>query len=70
MYILEWSKSQNARHIDLLEKSIERNLGAFVGDKKSDWIPVFIGSKEGCEVVAAKMVRQLGDREVALMNLD
>jgi len=62
-YVLEWSKSQNATHIHELELALEKNLSAFVGDIKMDYIALAQGTREHCEFVRNSIVPKLRQRE-------
>lgn len=63
IYVLEWSKSQNATHIHELELALEKNLSAFVGDIKMDYIALAQGTREHCEKSRAVVMQKLKQRE-------
>jgi hypothetical protein len=65
-YVLEWSKKQNAFHIQETKVMIEKNLNNMIGDGSNDYIVVFQGSREGCDTVASKLRSRLVDRDWAL----
>lgn len=60
-YVLEWSASQRAFHIQPLEDSLEANRRRFSQRPVCpyDWVPMFIGSYDACEVVARHNEKKL-----------
>ena len=62
-YILEWSKKQNACHIDEINRSLERNLNNMIANEDNDYIPLHIGSREECEQVLNSYRRYLIERD-------
>lgn len=53
-FVLEWSASQRAFHIQELESALEANRRRFSQRLSClyDWVPMYIGTYEECEAVA------------------
>ena len=62
-WVLEWSKRQNAFHIQEAGRAIESNLQAMVSERVCDYITVMIGSREDCDKTADRFRHYLKKRE-------
>jgi hypothetical protein len=52
-YVLEWSKKQNAFHIQPVEKTLASNQQKFIEDGQiNDYHVLFVGEKQTCETMA------------------
>ena len=51
LYILEWSKKQNAFHIQSALLTVEENLNALLAGESTDYVPIAFGTREECEVI-------------------
>lgn len=60
-YVVEYSQSQGAFHIQPLAAAVNANLRRFdrFPHQMFDWVPLFIGSRAACEIA----IRQLEQRE-------
>ena len=63
-FVLEWSASQQAFHIQLLDAALGANQRRFVSrpDNSFEWIPLFVGSYRECEAVARANEQKLARR--------
>jgi hypothetical protein len=61
MFVLEWSPSQKAFHIQLLDVALEANRRRFSEKPEGayDWVPLYIGTYKACEIVADHNVRKM-----------
>lgn len=48
-YVLEWSESQRAFHIQEAAEMIEKNIDAFMNNRSSDYIVICIAPLDICE---------------------
>ena len=44
LYVLEWSKRDNAFHVDELARSLSSNRDAYRDDAERDYIPLYVGT--------------------------
>ncbi len=51
LYVLEWSKKQNAFHIQTALLSVEWNLAVLLAGESTDYIPIMFGTRAECEVI-------------------
>ncbi len=51
LYVLEWSKKQNAFHIHSALLTVERNLNVLLAGESTDYVPIMIGTEAECEVI-------------------
>ena len=63
IWVVEWSKNQNALHKHQLTLALEKNLSAFIGDVQMDYIQLYQGSKEQCEALIIQVRQRLIDRD-------
>jgi len=65
LFVLEWSVSQNAFHIQLLEMALEANQRRFSDkpDDMFDWVPLYVGTYRECEIVARHNEYKLNRKE-------
>ena len=66
--VLEWTKKQNAFHIQSMEVCAEKNLNALLDNQSSDYIPIYFGTDDECRVVASRWRRKLQQREQKRMR--
>lgn len=64
LFVLEWSGSQQAFHIQALETALESNRRRWKSkpNESFDWVPLFIGSYRECELVARHNELRLRNR--------
>lgn len=60
-WVLEYSASQGAFHIQKVTAAIEANRRRFINHPRNtlDWIPIFVGSRAACERMARLAERNL-----------
>jgi hypothetical protein len=60
-WVLEYSASQGAFHIQRVEAAIEANRRRFIAHPRNtlDWIPIFVGARAACERMAKLAERNL-----------
>ena len=63
LVVLEWSRKQNAFHIQPARYAVESNLNALLDNDANDYIPIMIGSREDCDKVASIYRGRLIERE-------
>lgn len=51
-WVFLWSQSQCAFHIEPLEQMIKANAAAFNEDRRMDYVPLFIGSRDDVDSLA------------------
>ena len=64
LWVLLWSQSQRALHVEPLAEMLRSNLRAFIANRSMDYVPLFIGSDDACRA-AAYRVRANMDRLAA-----
>lgn len=69
LWVLEWSKKQNAFHIDEAQRTVERNLNAMINDDSCDYITLCIGTRESCDAQANRFRHYLQTRMIDDMNV-
>ena len=52
VWVLLWSHSQNALHIEPLTSMHRSNLEAFTENRGMDYVPLFVGSRSVVDIVA------------------
>lgn len=62
-FALCWSQRQNALHIEPVERMLSNNRGAYADDRASDFIPVYIGTKDECHNAADACRGTMASRE-------
>lgn len=63
IYVLEWSKKQNAFHRHLLSSCIETNLSNFHGGISNDYIPIMAGTHSECRKAANDLRHKLNTEQ-------
>lgn len=53
VWALLWSRSQNALHIESLSDMQRANLDAFADNRRMDYVPLQIGSRDAVDMAAA-----------------
>jgi len=61
-YVLEWSKNQNAFHIQPLEFSLAKNQDCFLREGSSDYLTLMVGSHDACTNMADNQQARLIER--------
>lgn len=51
-WVLLWSQSQCALHIEPVSAMLRSNRRAYREDRRMDYVPIFIGPDEACRTVA------------------
>lgn len=54
-WVLLWSQSQCATHVEPLQDMLDSNLHAYQSNRRMDYVPLAIGSEEECRRVAAEI---------------
>jgi hypothetical protein len=63
-YVLLWSQSSNGLHIEPFARMLESNRSAYAENRRMDYVPIFIGEKDGCHAIACTLRNTLATREV------
>lgn len=65
LYVLEYSPTQQAFHIQLLVDAVESNRRRFQFKPWDmyDWVPLFVGSQDACQMVAERGLEQMREDE-------
>lgn len=66
LHVLEWSKRQNAFHIQALVHTVTRNQMAFVDNRTHDFLVLFVGEKEACHQMADNWRNRLRERSKSI----
>ncbi len=64
-WVLLWSRSQNAFHIEPLTRMLDSNRGAFADDRRSDYVVLEIGNRETVDTAAEALRPVVHARESA-----
>ena len=67
-WVLLWSQSQNALHLERQNDMLSSNCRAYVANRRMDYVPLQVGTREECEVIAAKVRGTLADRERVMLQ--
>ena len=62
-FVLEWSKKQNAFHVQDVDLMMNKNISALIDDRGSDYIVLGIGSREKIDQLADKYRHYIARRE-------
>lgn len=62
-WVLLWSQSQNALHIEPLERMLSSNRDAYKEDRRSDYVPLYIGERSHVDAASAYCHGTLAERE-------
>jgi len=52
LWVLLWSQSQNALHIERLRDTLKSSRDAFADDRQMDYVPLYVGDRDGADLVA------------------
>lgn len=63
MHALLWSQSQNAFHVEPLERACENGQRAFTENRRSDYVLMAVGDPEEVQRAADKLRQVLLGRE-------
>ena len=69
LWTLEWSKSQNAFHMQEASSTEEKNLNNLLNDQGHDYIVICVGSREKCDKQADRFRHYLQSRMIEDMNV-
>lgn len=61
-WVLLWSQSQCATHIEPLLDMMTSNLQAYQGNRRMDYVPLAIGTESECRRVAAEIRPTMRER--------
>ena len=62
-WVMLWSQSQNALHIEPVARMLQANRSAYVDNRRMDYVPLLIDRKELVEGVADSVRNTLRQRE-------
>lgn len=64
-YVVEYSPSQKAFHIQSLSDAVNANQRRFWNKPLDmfDWIPVYVGTKRQCELIVVQSERRLAKEQ-------
>lgn len=62
-WVLLWSQSQCAFHIEPLDAMLKTNAGAFRADRRMDYVPLHIGTPSQCHTMADALRSTLHARQ-------
>lgn len=63
VWVLLWSKSQCATHVEPLKDMLDNNLRAYQLDRRMDFVPLAIGSEADVRHAAAEIRPTMRDRQ-------
>lgn len=65
-YVVEYSQSQKAYHIQPLKTALTANLRRYNHSPLSmfDWVPLFVGSRRACEMAVVELEKRIKIEEV------
>lgn len=63
LWVLLWSQSQNALHIESFGAMLSKNRSAYADDRRMDYVPLFAGPKDDCDKVSNSVRNTLVHRE-------
>ncbi|OZI20517.1 hypothetical protein CAL26_23775 [Bordetella genomosp. 9] len=69
LWTLEWSQRQGFFHVEPLRTAVKKNLESFARDRRTDYIPLHIGTQEECDAVAARLRPALLARDATLATM-
>lgn len=61
-YALLWSQTQCALHVEPLQEMLNKNRRACASNRCTDYIPVFVGTRELCSEAAERLRPVLCER--------
>lgn len=63
VWVLLWSKSQCATHVEPLKDMLDNNLRAYQADRRMDFVPLAIGSEADVRHAATEIRPTMRDRQ-------
>jgi hypothetical protein len=69
-HVLLWSRRQNGLHIEPVDRMLTANRAAYREDRPTDYVVLFIGPIEQCEVTADNLRGTLADRAITRARLE
>lgn len=64
-YVLLWSQSQCALHIESVKDMLQENARAFANDRRMDYVPLAFGTQDECHANAERIRGTLHVRQEA-----
>ena len=70
LYVVEWSKQQNALHVQTMDKATKDALNRFLANETTsgDYVVVYVGDEEKAHFVANQLRPYLASREAARLE--
>ena len=65
IYVLLWSQSQNALHVETLDATFKSNADAFLEERRMDYVPLIIGDRDVVDEMAMAVRPTLSARHEA-----
>lgn len=63
VWVLLWSASQCAFHIESVADMLDANRSAFAEDRRMDYVPLAVGTEDHCHAAADALRPTLRDRQ-------
>lgn len=64
-YVLLWSQSQCALHIEPVEDMLSSNRQAYADNRRMDYVPIMFGTSDQCHDAARAVKGTISDRQSA-----
>jgi len=62
-WVMLWSQSQNAFHVEPLKHMMNSNRRAYADDRRMDYVPLYVGTRDTCFDLADMARSTLRSRE-------
>lgn len=62
-WVLLWSQSQCAVHIESVQDMLKSNRRAYTEDRRKDFVPVFFGQREACDSISLAIRGTMRERQ-------
>lgn len=69
LWALEWSQRQGFFHVELLRTVLTKNRESFARDRRTDYIPLHIGTRGECDEAADRLRPVLVARDASQATL-
>jgi len=66
LWVLLWSQSQNALHVEPLARMLDSNRAAYAENRRMDYVPLVLGTKDLIQGVANSVRGTLAARDRAM----
>ena len=63
VWVLVWSHSQNATHVEPLSRMLASNRRAYADNTPMDYVPLYIGDQESAHTMSRSLRQTLRERE-------